>query len=337
MRLGTIQNKLLKLFNILLTVGIAAGLLHCAGMTGLGNRATEDPAGQQSAALDEFGQWQNPGGGDNSGVGSPGGGGPGGPLGGAGGGMTGGGATGGGTDPNPFDDVDAGGGGNVPGGSSSCESTGDTGCTTNPSGFLFGYFTIKASLNADVNSGGGNCNSLWPPEETRTVCQEIDVYSQRGVGPSLEGWLLGTAWALPTGGPGGGKPQTFCSVVTTQPPIDPNLIPKVQFISLNSLYPSQVNMYDKTFTATCSPNGKWTVETPLIEVNLSSSDETKNFWTFNLLASYPENGTWIHKGTKTVVVHCGGDGTGKIVCEDRPFVPRALPAPVTQGTVLNAN
>lgn len=321
------SSKLLKSLNILSIGLFAASLLGCGAMMGLTNRADGDGAVQQGGALDDIAQ-----GGVGGGLGVPG-------RGGAGGSMTGtGGIPDSGSDPGdggspptggggagPFDDVGGGGTGNVPTGSGG-ECSGSVCSTDTPSGVLFGAIKVSVRLNPDPDKADADCNTLWPPKEEREVCHLVQKTTKPGAVDYAAGLLVGQAWALPrdvSDLPDAGELElgdVVCTKEPYQPPIDPKDAPQVGVKATRPFFKpannEQPQIYEKILTPSCTASGKWLAETETLKVPFGPYPDSNNTWEFQIDARYPENDTWVSKGTRTLTVKCTWGQSGSIDCAE---------------------
>jgi len=204
-----------------------------------------------------------------------------------------------------------GGGGGLPGGfpgsvtgTGTVPSTGGTDGTTvasntppgigqseHPGTSLEGSFTISVDLFADPDQGGGDCNQWRGAPQQQMVCEKIRISEN-------------------------GSPQPRCQLLTVPGPIDPALIPKVEFKADRPFYRSSQDIYQKTFSADCSASGDWVASTGLIKVPIDSSpqDQDRNLFNFQVEAFYPKDGAWLSRGTETISMKCGDGGPGDPSC-----------------------
>lgn len=294
--------KSFKITLLLVSALIDFSLLGCAGIKGLatGGGNGEDGS-QQGGALDDIAHNDTEGG--LSGLGAGGGG-----LPGMGGGMTGSPATGappgaGDGPSDPFDHVGGGGTNNTPGGSGS-ECSGGVCSTDTPSDVLFGKFIIEATLNPDLETPEGNCNTLFPPMIDKKVCERSEAATKPGTGFALSQLWMRQAWALPRNNNNGELGELVCSVIPVQPPIDSALLPKVEIKADRPFYSQSNDIYQKTFSAQCGADGKWLARSEVIKVPFSPSGANSNSWNFQVTALYPKAGTWEVRGSKNLTMNC---------------------------------
>jgi len=266
---------------------------NCSGLMAPGGNATKQEGGGPGGALDDIAKSQLSGG-------------PGAPPG--GGGIFG----GSGTD---------GSGGGLPGGGfpGSTSGTGDgttvasntppgTGQSEHPEGQPFGYFTISAKLFADPDQGGGDCNKLRGEPTQEKVCPMIGNLS-------------------------GGNYDSLCREVTVPGAIDPNLIPKVEFKADHPFYTGNNDIYQKTISAQCSPDGNWVASTGKLQVMFDPypSEQSFNTFIFQVDAQYPKDGVWQSRGTKTVTMKCAWDTNANVQCAESTQLIRNYDIQQVQG------
>ena len=331
-------------------VGLALGA--CAGIGGFATGSKEGDSGVNAGgALDEFNS-----GGQVAGLGPGGLQGPGGAMGpldpnqpgGAGTGGGGGVPPPGGGSSDPF-----GGAGGSPGSGGASPSGGGGECSGSvcssdtPVGVLIGYFHITATLFVDPSIQGGNCNELFPPSEKKQVCHFAAASLPAPSHFSWKSLAMASAWALPRQGelPGEGEGSTegelVCEEVPYQPPIDPAKIPRVVLKSDRDLWTgegnSQTKLNDVMQTPQCSATGQWSFQSPTIKVHLSPYSDAANNWVIQVDALYPDGGSWVLRGSRTVTMHCGWDPTGVFIqCLQQIPSPQAqVEAAPVQGNVLS--
>jgi hypothetical protein len=127
--------------------------------------------------------------------------------------------------------------------------------------------------------------------------------------------------------------ELVCSMQTIQPPINSNLVPRVAVDGLRPFYSYSSETYKKTLVPQCGANGKWLAETESIKVPFSPYPDGNNTWDFRIDALYPENGTWLSKGTRDLKIKCTWDSsTTEVVikCEEQVALPAVQVAPMQQ-------
>lgn len=228
----------------------------------------------------------------------------------------------------PFSDVGGGGStGHASGSGSECSGgvcAGDT-----PVGNLFGAIKISVKLHFSPENPSGDCNTLWPPKVEQELCSFGEQRSQSLGGELVTNFWIREARALPRGADdikSDPSKTVICGSETVQPPMDPNLVPKVNVEALRPFYSYSSETYQKTLVAACGADGKWLAETESIRVPFSPYPDGNNTWDFKIDALYPQEGVWVSRGTRDLKIKCSWEPhptETRIKCEEQ-IVPTAL-------------